>query len=77
MLGGEIRLFSFPLSLFNVTQISTAYYFSFCGTVPLNVELEASALLINIVLSSVNSAANEGLCTQKNLCKKDSENLRV
>jgi len=42
------KAFSF-LSLFlNVTQISIAYCFSYCRAVPLNVELEASALIINL-----------------------------
>jgi len=63
------KAFSF-LSLFlNVTQISIAYCFSYCRAVPLNVELEASALIINIVLSYENSTANEGL-TPRGTCAK-------
>lgn len=36
---------------------------------PLNVELDASALIINIVLSYENSAANEGLAPRGTYAK--------
>lgn len=51
--------------------------FPFVETVPLNVELKASTLMVNIVFSQGNTAAKEGLCTQGNLHKINPENLTV